>query len=24
VTGKVSPMRIKYYAPDCGDQPFVI
>jgi predicted metal-dependent enzyme (double-stranded beta helix superfamily) len=24
VTGKVSPMRIKYYAPDSGDQPFVI
>ncbi|MFY9343261.1 MAG: cysteine dioxygenase family protein [Planctomycetota bacterium] len=23
-TGKVSPMRIKYYAPECGEQPFVI
>lgn len=23
-TGKVSPMRIKYYSPECGDQPFVI
>lgn len=24
VTGKVSPMRIKYYSPECGSQPFVI
>jgi len=24
VTGKVSPMRIKYYSPVCGEQPFVI
>ena len=24
VTGKVSPMRIKFYSPDMGDQPFVI
>jgi predicted metal-dependent enzyme (double-stranded beta helix superfamily) len=23
-TGKVSPMRIKYYSPECGKQPFVI
>jgi hypothetical protein len=23
-TGKVSPMRIKYYSPDIGDVPFVI
>ena len=24
VTGKVSPMRIKYYSPECGETPFVI
>jgi predicted metal-dependent enzyme (double-stranded beta helix superfamily) len=24
VTGKVSPMRIKYYSPECADQPFII
>ena len=24
VTGKVSPMRIKYYSPECGKAPFVI
>ena len=24
VTGKVSPMRIKYYSTDCGEHPFVI
>lgn len=24
VTGKVSPMRIKYYSPECGKTPFVI
>lgn len=24
VTGKVSPMRIKYYSPECGKQPFII
>ncbi|MCK5944760.1 MAG: cysteine dioxygenase family protein [Planctomycetes bacterium] len=24
VTGKVSPMRIKYYSPEMGDQPFII
>ena len=24
VSGKVSPMRIKYYSPQCGDAPFVI
>lgn len=24
VTGKVSPMRIKYYSPECGEAPFVI
>ena len=24
VTGKVSPMRIKYYSPECGRAPFVI
>ena len=24
VSGKVSPMRIKYYSPVCGEQPFVI
>ena len=24
VSGKVSAMRIKYYSPDCGSQPFVI
>jgi predicted metal-dependent enzyme (double-stranded beta helix superfamily) len=24
VTGKVSPMRIKYYSPECIDQPFII
>jgi predicted metal-dependent enzyme (double-stranded beta helix superfamily) len=24
VTGKVSPMRIKYYSPECGKEPFVI
>lgn len=23
-SGKVSPMRIKYYSPECGKQPFVI
>jgi predicted metal-dependent enzyme (double-stranded beta helix superfamily) len=23
-TGKVSPMRIKYYSTDCGEHPFVI
>ncbi len=23
-TGKVSPMRIKYYSPECGQQPFII
>ena len=23
-TGKVSPMRIKYYSPQCGNQPFII
>ncbi|MGE3174420.1 MAG: hypothetical protein AB7O97_17450 [Planctomycetota bacterium] len=23
-TGKVSPMRIKYYSPECGNQPFII
>ncbi len=23
-TGKVSPMRIKYYSPECGKQPFII
>lgn len=24
VSGKVSPMRIKYYSPECGNQPFLI
>jgi len=24
MTGKVSPMRIKYYSPECGKQPFII
>ena len=24
VSGKVSPMRIKYYSPECGKEPFVI
>ncbi len=23
-SGKVSPMRIKYYSPNCGNQPFII
>jgi len=23
-TGKVNPMRIKYYSPECGKQPFII
>jgi len=24
VSGKVNPMRIKYYSPECGKAPFVI